>query len=526
MMENPGGPGMTGAALFNIRDFGALGDGAHKDTPAIQKAIDACTAFGGGVVYCPPGTYLSGTVFLKDNVELHLEAGATLLGSPERADYSAWFPTEVWVGLENLDHHLVCARRAHNVAITGRGTIDGNGRAFFGPKPTGHRRHFFSIPGWRPGAMVTFMNCQDVSLRDVHLTDAPHWTVWPHVCDGVKIQGVSIVSNRGGLNCDGINAHCCRDMRISDCYITSGDDCIAIYSDGFFGSDLQPSENIVVTNCVLSTACNGIRVGYIGDLPIRNCSFSNLVMFNTRTGISMICQPSVGDSFVPDSKHGPISENISFDNILMEARKPIDLWIDGAATRPAAIRNVSISNINATVERGCHVGGAPSLPIENLRIKDVLLRVRGEMPADAAWEVPYPYPRYDWDTPGLPYGLYCRHVHGLELHNVRVEWENAVGRWASAIRVENAEDLELAGVCAVQAPGGAGAPAIHLTNVNGAFVRGCRAAPGTGTFMAVDGPASAHVVAVGNDLSRAEEAFHLSEQAPAQVFQQAANVLP
>ena len=118
----------SGRALFDIRDFGALGDGVHKDSPAIQRAIDACAADSGaadsgGAVYCPPGTYLCGTITLKSHVNLHLEAGATLLGSPEPADYTPLYPDPSWINRFNFDQHLIRARGAQNVSISGQGAI-------------------------------------------------------------------------------------------------------------------------------------------------------------------------------------------------------------------------------------------------------------------------------------------------------------------------------------------------------------------------------------------------------------------
>jgi len=526
-MDSRGGAAMMGRTLFDIRDFGAAGDGRSKDTGAIQKAIDACTAAGGGVVYLAPGVYLSGTLFLKDNVELHLEAGATLLGSPDRADYLALFDRPQLALGFNYDHHLLCARRAQRIAITGRGTIDGNGRAFFGPAPAGRRT--FTIPGgWRPGMMLTFIECQDILLRDVHLIDSPAWSVWPHGCERVVIQGITIHNDQRSPNCDGIDPVCCRDVRISDCSISTGDDCIAVYGWSRFLTQRRPCEDIVVANCVLTTPCNGIRVGYNGDGLIRRCVFSNVSMFNTRTGISMVSTPH--NAWLLDGEsppeYGPAVEDISFDHILMETQKPIDLWMDDRTRRPAGIRNISISHVTAAMRRSCYIGGGRTTPIENVRLDDIRLRVIGEMPPDAPAQVVEPYPVYDWDRPGLPFGLFGRHVRGLGLRDVRIEWEDAGGGWQNAIRLEDAEGVDLVGVVASQAPGQPSAPALRLTDARDVSLRGCRAAPGTEVFLGVDGPASAHIAAVGNDLSLARQAFDVSEETPAEALRQAGNLLP
>jgi len=499
-----------GMAVYNVREFGAQGNSQAKDTVAIQRAIGACAEAGGGVVYCPPGTYLSGTLFLKSNVELYLEAGATLLGSPDRADYARMFDTQAWVGKFNYDEHLVCAWRCHNVSISGRGTIDGNGRAFFGPKLPG--KHYRDVPGWRPGQMITFIECQDVSLRDVRLIDSPSWSVWPQGCDGVHIQGVKIVNNRDGMNCDGIDPICCRDVRISDCYIEAGDDCIAVYSMSYFMDEVRPCENVVVSNCVLSSPCSGLRVGVFSDWPIRNCVFSNVVMFNTGTGINMGCTTQTAWKIEHErvTEHGPITENIAFNNIVMDTLQPIRLWIDDTARAPAGIRGVSISDVRATGSQACYIGSVRELPIEDVRIQNMRLTLRGQMPDSAITAVPDPLPAYgSTSSSDLPYGFYCRHVRNLDFHDVRIDWGDVSGPWLSAIRAEHIENLELAGVTTGCAPGRS-APAIHLTNVDGAFVQGCRAAPGTATFLAVDGPHSAHVKAVANDFSRATEGVRMA----------------
>jgi hypothetical protein len=512
-------------AFFNIRDFGAVGDGVQKDSPAIQQTIDACAAAGGGVVYCPPGAYLCGTITLKSHINLNLEAGATLLGSPDPSDYIALYPDPSWINRFNFDQHMIRARGAQNVSISGRGVIDGNGRAYFGPmRPGGHK---LSVGDWRPGPMVTFIECQDISVRDVRLHDSPAFSLWAVGCDRADVSGLTILNQRDGPNCDGIQIVCCHGVRISDCYISAGDDCIAVYSMSYFLAEPRACENVVAANCILSTPCNGVRVGYTGDWPVRNCAFSNMIMFNTRTGISMVCTPHNAWKTAREhvSHRGPITENISFDHIQMEARKPIDLWIDENAKPPAGIRNVRISHVTASATRGCYIGGNRKIPIENLHISDLHLTMSGEMPAHVGPDVADPYPQYDWNEAGLPHGLFARHVRGLSLRDVRIEWESVTGPWQSALRVEEASDLELSGVSAIAAPGPAAAPALHLIDIDGATARGCRALPGTGTFLRLQGARTAHVVALANDLSRAEQPFDLADETPAGALCEMGNLL-
>ena len=216
------------AATFDVRDFGAKGDGAAKDTVAIQRALDACAKAGGRVVV-PPGTYLIGTVFLGDGTELHLQEGATLLGSPDLADYNApdaypqnfCSPREGWSA-----KHLILAVERRNVSITGRGVIDGNGRAFFDPKP-----RFRSKIGWRhggcnaygkpaeqrrPGQEIVFVECSNVAVCDVMFKDMSCWSCLFHGCDGVVVGGVKVRNGLLNLNTDGFDIDSCSNVSVGD----------------------------------------------------------------------------------------------------------------------------------------------------------------------------------------------------------------------------------------------------------------------------------------------------------------------
>lgn len=210
---------------FNARDFGARGDGDTLDTAALQAAIDACSADGGGTVLLPSGRFLSGTIVLKDNVTLHLSPGAVLLGSPRIADYPAnAFPARdldiggfrIWA--------LIFADGAENIAIEGGGVIDGNGGPF--------KKHKVKDPDEpndpRPRT-VFFKNCRGVSLRDVRLRESGMWTVHLAMCDEVRLSGLRVTSTFH-LNQDGIVLDSCRDATVSDCFVDTVDDAIVLKS--------------------------------------------------------------------------------------------------------------------------------------------------------------------------------------------------------------------------------------------------------------------------------------------------------
>ncbi len=505
---------VSGSNTFSIRDFGATGDGKAKDTEAVQQAIDACTAAGGGRVYCPPGTYLLGTMTLKDNVELYLEAGCTLLASPELTDYEP--------------NYLIYAKDARQIAIRGRGTIDGNGRSFLSPPSLPSPRAWMPrgpIPKHRPRAVVHFIDCVHVWITDVLFVDAMFFTVWPLGCDHVRIQGITIRSNRLSWNADGVDPDCCRDVRISDCYIEAGDDAIAVKSDSHRLGRQKACEQIVVTNCTLISPMCGIRIGYEGDSPIRDCTFSNLNIINSRRGICVQVAthrpfPGMASAFEGILiEHGPAIENISFSNINLDTMKAFFFWVDHEASAPGCIRNVSFSNISGSTERSSYICGSPTIPLEELRFSNVQLTVNGETDDQYARVVPDPYGHDqgrwgNWGTKGIPCAFYFRYVRDLDLHDVRVKWGRLAGPWMEAIRMENVTRCDLSGLVARQAQSCPDAAAVRMNHVRDVLVRGCRAEAGTGTFLSVEGADSAGITLVGNDFQRAARACHFHPEVP------------
>lgn len=480
--------------FYNIRDFGARGDGQAKDTAAIQAAIDACGNAGGGVVLCPPGRYLTGSLLLRSNVNLHLTGGALILGSTEQVDYRS-FDRGVQSNLLNdSPMHLIYAAGEENVAITGAGRIDGQGDAFFGPRKTGAH---LSVKGWRPLQMLVFVDCKNVLVEGITLSNAPYWALWPLACDTVRITGLKILNNPWGPNTDGIDPDSCRNVHISDCTIIVGDDCIALKSDKAKTGGERACENITVTNCVLETTCCAIRVGYEGDSPIRNCTFSNIVVTNSRTGINMLV-PRHAEVGI---EHGPCIENIRFSDMVMDTRIPFYLWIADETRTPGAIRDVHVSRIRATTERGCYFGGSRTVPIENIAISDLDLHVRGPMDSEFWPQVPYPYQVWDYfDKRGVPHALYFRHARDVRLRDVRVDWKHASGDWRSALRCESVEDLAVRGLEARN--GTVPAPVVHLTDTVGARFDGCRALAGAPVFLKTDGAKAGPVAVTNCDLSQ------------------------
>ena len=257
-----------GPRFFDVKNSGAAGDGKTLDTAAINRAIHACHAAGGGVVYMAGGSYLSGTVVLKSNVTLYLEADATLLGSPNIADYGREIgPPEK--GDAN-QKHLVFARDAENVGLAGPGKIDGQGPAFWVPSgrkvpPPEDSWRDVATYDWKPldraSPMIEFAGCTNLRIEDVRIENASGWTLRPINCDQVFIRGIMIRNPVIGPNTDGIDPTGCRNVFISDCLIDTGDDAICLKSENPYGGEVRVSKNITITNCVLTCCCNGLKFG-------------------------------------------------------------------------------------------------------------------------------------------------------------------------------------------------------------------------------------------------------------------------
>ncbi len=449
----PSGHNVGTSGHYDVRRFGAVGDGETLDTTALQEAIDRGHDDGGGVVLVPPGIYLTGTIYLKSGVNLHLCAGAILRGSTRREDYNAddVFDENAASVVENATGaHLVIAYRAERVAITGQGTIDGNGRAFFEPLPPGEetttyrdKKRSFAIRDWRPGQMVFFCRCTDVTVRDVTLIHSTYWTLFLLGCTRVRLRGLSITNHPQTPNGDGIDIDCSQDVTVSDCIITSGDDSITLRGNSKrLGENAQACRNVAVSNCVLSSPCNAVRVG-VGDGEIRDCTLTNIVIRESRNGISF------NSAYSHRCAHGTRIENVHFANLVMDVIMPMNMVLGVHARRPATIRNVSLSHLHVRARQGFHICGNLDHPIGDIRFHDVRLELSG---GDVD-------PSFTGDAPrtagkmGVPAALFARHVRGLRIAGMTVDWREVEGAWRSALILRNGDDIRLAQIEAVAPPG-------------------------------------------------------------------------
>ena len=252
-------------------DFRVAADGGRAE---IQQAIDAASAAGGGRVVVAPGVHPVGTLRLRSHVELHLEKGAVLLVSTKRDDYDD-FPHDVCsVSPESSYRALIQAWDAEDIAITGKGTIDGQGPAFYDRKPP---RGHWPKPKFRP-LMVQFVRCRRVRLEGATFKDSPMWTMFIRLCEDVVADGITVVGDQRMINNDGIDFDACRRVRVGNSFFKTGDDCIILRAMREWKDEHVVCEDVVVSNCVLNSTCQAIRMGAPSDDTIRNALFKDIKM--------------------------------------------------------------------------------------------------------------------------------------------------------------------------------------------------------------------------------------------------------
>ena len=385
-------------------------------TKAIQDAIDECEATGGGTVYFEPGIYRTGTLYLKSNTYLHLPPSCILKGSDNLDDYNepnAWVQnTPIWAEHSN-GKHLIVALEVENCGIVGGGVVDGNGK-HFGYKTDAD---FF-----RPGQMVYLCESKNVRIRDVELLNSAYWTCFVHGCEDVIITGVHIKNNPDIANSDGIDIDCSRRVVISNCIIDSQDDCITFRGDnGLLGNPLKDPtkflEDITVTNCQLRTAgCNAFRIG-VGNAMIRNCRVSNVVIRDSSKGICMESRFAFND----DEKIGTPIENISFDNIFIEAKIPIFIASDcfGITEEPApAIKNIRFSNVD--IFSRCHIvveANDNGAVVDNISFNNINITMQGVTKRTRA------YGYLEWGDITSAGAFYVANATNVRLNNVNITVE-------------------------------------------------------------------------------------------------------
>lgn len=394
--------GETPRAIFNVRDYGVTGDGTTLETAGFRRAIEACVARGGGTVYLPPGRYLTGTIELKSHVTLELDAGATILGSENPDDY----PTtkSVWGDPKDMMAPLIFAADAENIAITGRGTIDGQGKIWWKrielafprrnwpePKTPEDFAEVAKVKRGRPH-LIRPIRCKDVLIEGVSLQNSAEWNVHPMLCDRVRVEGISILADPSSHNTDGINPEACSNVHILNCRINTGDDCVTLKSglDELGRRMGRPTENVMIANCVMYRGHGGVTIGSEMSGGVRNVTVTNCVFTGTDNGIriksqrgrggvvegvvaSNIVMQDVPTPFIittfysgsdkPDEVH-PVNEgtpryrNFLFSNITARGAKNAGA-ITGLREQP--VEDITFSNVHIDAQTGFTVTNASDI---------------------------------------------------------------------------------------------------------------------------------------------------------------------
>ena len=435
--------------VFNVRTFGAVGDGTNLDSPAIDRAIAAAADGGGGTVLLPAGTYLSGSIHLRSNIHLLLDAGATILGAPQSLKAYDW--TEPFPGVAFQDgghcyfhNSLLWGEQLTNVFITGHGTINGGGLDR-NPKilDTMCGYNHFPVPNATNYPPVRIGNksialklCRNVVIRDLTIVHGGHFAILVTGCDNVTIDNVTIDTNRDGMDLD-----CCRNTVVSNCRVNSpNDDGICPKSTYALG-ELRPTENLTIVNCQVSGFVEGtlvdgsmkpaksgygrIKFGTESSGGFRNCTVANCT-FRSCHGLAL------------EEVDGGIMDNITINNLSMMDVRDYAIYITTGKrnrtpnlTTNSRARNILISNVIADgVDKmsGIQINGLPEQPLAGIRLENIRLTSRGGGSAtNVAVQLPelgtgYPEPKALGTVPA--YGIFARHVRDLELANIRVDFMN------------------------------------------------------------------------------------------------------
>ncbi len=442
----------SGSLSFNVKDFGARGDGRALDSPHVDQAIEAAASAGGGTVYFPQGTYRCGSMHLKSNIHLYLDNGCTIVASPRNpGDYDREEASSPWEPYQDAGHtyfenSLFWGRGLENVSISGEGKIDGRGLTRKTREPG---RGKIGLAN----KAICLVECKNVSIKDITIFKGGHFAILLTGCSGVVLDGLSIDTNR-----DGIDIDCCKDVIVSGCRVNSPqDDAICAKSSYALGRKIV-TENLVIKECEVSAyrmgtlldgtrktrrpsptfaRCGRIKFGTESNGGFRNCVISDCKFLSCK-GLAL------------EEVDGGVMENIVVSNLTMEDLTGYAIYIqlgerlrDPDQNSSSAGRNILISNVLAEVTdkplTGIFISGTPRFTLEDISLKDITVYVKGGASRRCVKsdfpEIGRRYPELSAFRKRVPaYGLYSRHVTALNLDSVQVFARKPDARPATIIK--------------------------------------------------------------------------------------------
>lgn len=407
------------ATDYNVLDFGAKGDGTTKDTQAVQKAIDTCSSKGGGRVIIPSGkTVMIGTIYLKDYVTLYIENGATLLGSPDIADYTKDTHKNMYKNEPHMDRCLIFAKDVKSIAIQGYGTIDGNG----------YTKNFNRKKGGRP-MLMRLINSEFIHIHNVTIKNPAAWTSAWLYCNEITVSGIKIHSRVNG-NGDGLDFDGCTNVRVSNCSFDTSDDSICLQAS----RQDKPCKNIVVTNCVFTSKWAGMRIGLLsrGDfeaVTVSNCTFHNI----KDSGLKI--QMNEGGRM-----KGMVFSNLTMTNVprpifmtFAQQKACVDAPEEMYPMKSMSnfiFQNMIVDNSELDKNSAIFITGMPENYIENIQLKNIQMTVAGGgTKADALKDNHKEYtldvlkgwwPEFHLVGTLPASGVYLRHVKNVVLNDVQL----------------------------------------------------------------------------------------------------------
>ena len=507
--------------VYDVTQYGAAGDGQKLNTTSIQAAIDACTADGGGVVSFPPGSFLTGTIHLRNHVHLRVEQGATVLGSTNLADYPVNYCKYPSRSDEYTVRALIWGEGLEDVGITGTGTLDGQGAAFRDRKSEPAETEEVRLPMAQEGRypireryldrpyLIRLVSCRTVLVENVSLRNSPMWMQHYLDCDFLTLRGIN-VHNHVSQNNDMVDIDGCRNVVVSDCVGDSDDDALTLKSTG-----ARATEHVVVTNCILRSHCNAIKMGTesaggFKDIAISNCVIQRSTAVAAKDHAGRI--EGLGGVAL-ELVDGGTLERVSISNLVIEGTTaPLFMRLGnrGKAPKPSdpapavgTFRDVSISNVVATGASGtgCAIAGIPGHCMEGVTLSNIHIRFAGGGSTRDLADIPelegdYPESRMFGTLPA--YGFYFRHVRGLRVQGLELSYDTPEQR--PAVVCDDVSGLRLEGL---HAQAEADAPTqVLLKDTKDALITGCSAAA-VETFVTETGNCE-DVRLMNNDLGKAK----------------------
>lgn len=505
--------------MKSVLDYGARPDGRTMCTDAIQRAIDDAFQAGGGIVSFPAGKFLTGRIDLKSHVGLYLGPGSTLLGSKSIGDYHG-APGSA----DYSQKHLIYARDAEDVSITGPGHIDGQGPAFWEPSdkpPLPPEEQWADVASHalkekktgRPSPMIRFANCRKVRIDGVQIESSPGWTLHMLNCDDVQVQSIAIRNPVNGPNTDGIDITGCQNVTVSNCSISTGDDAICLKSENPMGGEPRLVRNIVVSNCRLTTCCNGFKLGTSSEGGFENVSFTNSVIHNDDVSFG----ERVISGIALEVIDGGWIDGVTVTGIRMErTRTPIFIRLGNRKRvhdyQQHGLRNVRIDNIDATEAllassiTGIAGDNVQGVSLSNIRVDSALVS-RPEWVGRLVPEKDSAYPEARMFGMLPASGLYARHARDLTLDSITLT--APAGEARPAVIFDDVDGARLSRFATSTIKGSL--PVILLENTRNITIAQSAAPANSAAFLGVSGSQSANVQLVDDDLRGARQPVEITK---------------